>query len=184
MSGMAVGPLVGGAMLEVFWWGSVFLLGVPIMLLLLLSAPLLLPECRDAHAGRLDLTSVVVSLATILPIVYGLKDVAPHGLHALPIVAMLVGVAFGLLFVYRQQRLANPLLDLHLLGNRAQRGARQYVWDDPDRRQHALRRPVFSARAGDCRRCTLACGRCPRSAARWLACSCRRSSRGASDRPT
>jgi DHA2 family multidrug resistance protein-like MFS transporter len=119
MSGMAVGPLVGGAMLEVFWWGSVFLLGVPVMLLLLVAGPLLLPEYKDDKAGRLDLASVALSLATILPVIYGLKESATHGLHAVPILASLVGVAFGGAFVLRQVRLDSPLLDLRLFGNKA-----------------------------------------------------------------
>src|SRR5829696_7619884 len=56
--GIAIGPVVGGALLEWFWWGSVFLLGVPVMALLLALAPVLLPENADAGAGRPDLTSV------------------------------------------------------------------------------------------------------------------------------
>src|SRR6266487_2072372 len=88
MSGAAIGPLVGGVMLENFWWGSVFLLGVPAMLLLLVLGPALLPEYRDTNAGRLDLASVALSLAAILPIVYGLKELAKAGWHSLA-VAML-----------------------------------------------------------------------------------------------
>jgi len=66
-AGAVIGPLVGGVMLSQFWWGSVFLLGVPAMVLLLALGPFLLPEYRDPDAGKLDLTSVALSLAAILP---------------------------------------------------------------------------------------------------------------------
>jgi MFS family permease len=66
-AGAVIGPVVGGAMLSQFWWGSVFLLGVPAMVLLLVVGPVLLPEYRDPNAGKLDLTSVVLSLAAVLP---------------------------------------------------------------------------------------------------------------------
>jgi DHA2 family multidrug resistance protein-like MFS transporter len=118
MSGMALGPVVGGAMLEVLWWGSIFLLGVPIMLVLLVAAPLLLPEYRDPHAGRLDLVSVALSLGTILPIIYGLKQLATHGVALVPLVAILAGAGFGAAFADRQRRLVDPLLDLRLFANR------------------------------------------------------------------
>ena len=114
MSGAAVGPLVGGVMLEHFWWGSAFLLGVPAMLLLLVVGPVLLPEYRNADAGRLDLTSVALSLAAILPVVYGLKELAAHGWDATPVYAVVVGAAFGVVFVRRQRTLDDPLLDLRL----------------------------------------------------------------------
>lgn len=78
VSGMAIGPLIGGFMLEHFWWGSVFLLGVPVMVLLLVAAPILLPEYLDEQAGRIDLISVALSLLTILPAIYGLKEIAKH----------------------------------------------------------------------------------------------------------
>ena len=61
--GGAIGPLLGGVLLEYFWWGSVFLLGVPVMVLLLVLGPMLLPEFRDPEAGRLDLLSAALSLA-------------------------------------------------------------------------------------------------------------------------
>lgn len=119
MSGMTVGPLVGGFMLEHFWWGSVFLLGVPAMLLLLATAPSLLPEYRDASAGRLDLLSVALSLLAILPVIFGLKEIAKNGPSLVPVLAALVGFGFGLGFVVRQGRLADPLLDMRLFSNRA-----------------------------------------------------------------
>jgi MFS transporter, DHA2 family, multidrug resistance protein len=116
--GAIIGPLVGGALLNHFWWGSVFLLGVPVMALLLVVAPVLLPEYRDVTAGRLDLTSVALSLAAILPIVYGLKEIARHGWRPVPIAVLAVGLAAGVVFLRRQARLADPLVDLGLFRRR------------------------------------------------------------------
>jgi MFS transporter, DHA2 family, multidrug resistance protein len=117
--GFALGPVLGGLLLEAFWWGSVFLLGVPVMVLLLVTAPLLLPEYRDPGAGRLDLTSVGMSLAAALPVVYGVKELAAHGPTAISIGALVVGAGFGAGFVRRQRRLPDPLLDLRMFGDRA-----------------------------------------------------------------
>ncbi len=114
MGGMLLGPVVGGVMLEHFWWGSAFLLGVPVMVLLLVVGPVLLPEYKDPKAGRLDLASVVLSLATILPFIWGLKELARSGWSVLPLLAIAGGVAVGVLFVRRQQQLEHPLLDLGL----------------------------------------------------------------------
>ena len=123
IGGMTVGPLVGGALLSTFWWGSAFLLGVPFMALLLAVGPVLLPEYRDTSAGRLDPTSVALSLAAILPVIYGLKEMAREGLGFLPTVAVVAGVVVGVVFVRRQARLASPLLDLRLFANRSFRRA-------------------------------------------------------------
>ncbi|WP_035700183.1 MFS transporter, partial [Glycomyces tenuis] len=119
IGGSAVGPIVGGVMLEHFWWGSVFLLGVPVMALLLVSGPLLLPEYRNETAGRLDLVSAVLALATLLPVIYGIKELAKDGLTAVPLSALAVGLAFGALFARRQRRLDDPLVDLGLFRYRA-----------------------------------------------------------------
>jgi DHA2 family multidrug resistance protein-like MFS transporter len=118
MGGVAVGPVIGGAMLSTFWWGSAFLLGVPVMVLLLVVAPILLPEHRDPNAGRLDLASVALSLTTILPVIYGLKELAKSGWQPVPVAAVVAGVAMGVVFVRRQLRLTNPLLDVRLFANR------------------------------------------------------------------
>ncbi|WP_043636523.1 MFS transporter [Nonomuraea candida] len=117
--GIALGPVVGGAMLEMFWWGSVFLLAVPVMALLLITGPLLLPEYKDEKAGRIDLISVVLSLAAILPAIYGIKEIAKHGVQSAPLIALVVGLAFGIVFTRRQLRLDNPMLDLSLFRSRA-----------------------------------------------------------------
>jgi MFS transporter, DHA2 family, multidrug resistance protein len=114
-AGGAAGPLIGGLLLEWFWWGSVFLVAVPLMALLLVLGPLLLPEFRDPEPGRLDLPSAALSLAAVLAVIYGLKqsaDGSGPGRVAVPV--LVVGVAAGAAFVYRQRRLTDPLLDLRL----------------------------------------------------------------------
>jgi DHA2 family multidrug resistance protein-like MFS transporter len=123
MGGAALGPIVGGAMLTSFWWGSVFLLNVPIMLLLLVTGPVLLPEFRNPDGGRLDLVSVVLSLAAVLPVIYGLKQLARNGWELLPLLALAVGAAFAVVFVRRQRSHRHPLLDLGLFSRPAFSGA-------------------------------------------------------------
>jgi DHA2 family multidrug resistance protein-like MFS transporter len=118
IGGTAIGPIVGGALLESFWWGSVFLLGVPAMVLLLVVGPILLPEYRDPDAGRLDLVSVVLSLLGILPLIYGLKELAKAGWAPGPLLAIGAGLTFCIAFIRRQRTLAHPLLDLKLFNNR------------------------------------------------------------------
>ncbi len=117
--GIALGPVVGGAMLEVFWWGSVFLLAVPVMVLLLIAGPFLLPEYKDENAGRIDVLSVLLSLAAILPAIYGVKEMAKYGVEPGSAIALVVGVAFGVVFARRQTHLDDPMLDLTLFRSRA-----------------------------------------------------------------
>jgi DHA2 family multidrug resistance protein-like MFS transporter len=113
-AGGTIGPILGGVLLEYFWWGSVFLLPLPVMALLLALGPRVLPEFRNPEAGRLDLRSAAMSLAAVLAMIYGLKQIAQDGLSALPVVSILAGLAVGFLFVRRQRRLADPLIDLCL----------------------------------------------------------------------
>ncbi|MFH8618743.1 MFS transporter [Streptomyces sp. NPDC017979] len=120
--GLAIGPVVGGVLLDHWWWGSVFLIGVPVMLPVLLLAKVLLPEYRDPDAGRLDLTSVALFLLAVLPLIYAVKDAA-HGFGATTAAALALGAAFAVAFVRRQNRLAHPLLELRLFRNRAFTGA-------------------------------------------------------------
>jgi DHA2 family multidrug resistance protein-like MFS transporter len=116
--GAAIGPLIGGLMLEYWWWGSVFLLAVPVMVLLLALGPLLLPEYRDEAAGRLDILSAGLSLASVLLVIYGVKQIAEHGLGGTPVVSIVAGLVAGAVFVRRQRLLADPLIDLGLFTNR------------------------------------------------------------------
>jgi DHA2 family multidrug resistance protein-like MFS transporter len=112
--GGAVGPLVGGVVLEMFWWGAVFLIGVPVMVLLLIVGPRLLPEYRDPSAGRPDLISAVLSLVAVLTAIFGLKRIAQDGPSIVAALCIVAGVAIGGAFVRRQLRLRDPLVDLLL----------------------------------------------------------------------
>lgn len=112
--GSAIGPLVGGWLLEHFWWGSVFLPAVPVMVLLLVLGPRLLPEYRDQNAGRIDLPSVLLSLAAVLGLIYAVKAMAEHG-PSLPRLALLMaGLGVGAVFLRRQRQIPYPLLELRL----------------------------------------------------------------------
>jgi MFS transporter, DHA2 family, multidrug resistance protein len=113
-AGSAVGPVLGGLMLEYFWWGSVFLLALPVMAALLVLGPRVLPEYRDPDAGRLDLLSAGMSVAAVLTIIYGLKEIAANGVGWLPVALILAGVAIGVAFVRRQLSLADPMIDVRL----------------------------------------------------------------------
>ena len=112
--GAAVGPLVGGVLLEHFWWGSVFLLNAPVMLVVLIAGLALLPESQNPVGGPVDGLSAVLSALTVVPIVYALKHTAGSGLDVSVVVMAAIGVASGILFVRRQRRLAQPLVDVSL----------------------------------------------------------------------
>jgi DHA2 family multidrug resistance protein-like MFS transporter len=113
-AGAAIGPLIGGVLLEHFWWGSVFLINVPVMLLLLALGPVLLPEFRDPAAGRMDIASAVQSLAAVLGVIYGLKRIAEGDAGWIAGLSIVAGIAVGAMFLRRQARLADPLIDLKL----------------------------------------------------------------------
>lgn len=114
MLGLLLGPTIGGLLLSAFWWGSVFLMGVPVMLALLVTGPSLLPRSRSADPGRLDPLSVVLSLGAILPFAYGLKELARNGWHPVALLSIVVGLVLAAVFVVRQRQLTNPMLDLTL----------------------------------------------------------------------
>ncbi|MDP8904703.1 MAG: MFS transporter [Chloroflexota bacterium] len=113
-AGSAVGPIAGGIMLEYFWWGSVFLLALPVIALLLLVGPRVLPEYRDAQAGRLDVRSAAMSITAVLAFIYGLKTIAQDGVTPSALAAVLAGVAVGAVWVFRQRRLVDPMIDVSL----------------------------------------------------------------------
>jgi DHA2 family multidrug resistance protein-like MFS transporter len=106
-------------LLEFFWWGSVFLIGVPVMGLLLILGPRTLPEYKDPEARRLDLLSAAMSLLAILAVVFGLKEIAQDGIAPVPVVAIVGGVLLGIIFVWRQLHLESPIIDVRLFRIRA-----------------------------------------------------------------
>ncbi|TDW96831.1 MFS transporter [Dinghuibacter silviterrae] len=118
MVGMVIGPLVGGVIIEHFHWGGVFLMGVPVMLLLLVAGPLLLPGYREGTTHTLDPVGVILSLLAILPFVYGCTELARSGWSFWPLLILLAGIVFGVVFVRRERRQADPLLDLRLFADR------------------------------------------------------------------
>ncbi len=113
-AGSAIGPVLGGILLENFWWGSVFLLALPVMGLLLVLGPIVLPEYRDPDAGRLDLASAAMSLVAVLAVIFGLKQIAQDGIGGVAMASIVAGVVVAGLFVRRQLSLADPMIDLHL----------------------------------------------------------------------
>lgn len=122
-AGTAVGPIAGGFLLEHFWWGSVFLINLPVMAVLVLVGARLLPESRNPDPGPWDLAGVLLSLVGVIGVVYAVKEAAAHGFTPAVLGAGAVGVAALYLFVRRQLTLPAPLLDIRLFRNRGFSGA-------------------------------------------------------------
>jgi DHA2 family multidrug resistance protein-like MFS transporter len=116
--GAALGPIFGGWLVEHFWWGAVLLVAVPIMLPLLAFGPAFIPESRDPNPGKVDAPSILLSLLTMVPVVYGIKEYATEGPGPLALGSIAFGLAMGTAFVLRQLRLGSPLLDMSLFRNR------------------------------------------------------------------
>ncbi|MEU7870396.1 MFS transporter [Dactylosporangium sp. NPDC049140] len=117
--GAALGPLVGGVLLEHFWWGSVFVINLPIMLLVLVSVALVVPESRNPNPGRFDLASAALSVAAIVPLVWAVKQAASTGIDAAGLLAVAGSIVAAVVFVRRQRTLRTPLVDVTLFASRA-----------------------------------------------------------------
>src|SRR3954470_14616573 len=117
-AGVALGSVMSGVLVQYFWWGSVFLVNLPAMALLLVLGPILLTESKNPNPGRFDLLSVPLSMAAVLPVVYGLKEIASEGWNVRYIVSITVGLLFAALFVHRQRTAASPMIDPALFRGR------------------------------------------------------------------
>jgi MFS transporter, DHA2 family, multidrug resistance protein len=113
-AGGAIGPLIGGVLLQFFWWGSVFLISLPVMVLLLAVGPKLLPEFRDPKAGKPDIISAALCIATVLAVIYGIKRIAGHSADWMAAVTILSGLLLCFVFLRRQRKLPEPFIDLNL----------------------------------------------------------------------
>lgn len=117
--GALLGPIVGGLLLQRFWWGSVFLINVPAMILLLMLGGIMLPEFRNPRPGTFDLHSAVLCIASVLLVIFGVKKTAEVGFRWSEVLAMFAGLTVGIAFVRRQQSLAEPMVDLTLFRDRS-----------------------------------------------------------------
>ncbi|MFV2177980.1 MFS transporter [Actinomadura sp. LOL_016] len=117
--GSVAGPVVGGVLLDHFWWGSLFLINVPVMLLLLVAAPFLIGESKSPDRTRFDLPGAALSLPAVLGLVLAMKQATSHGVDAVAVTAAVLGATFAAAFVRRQRRAAHPLIDVRLFRARA-----------------------------------------------------------------
>lgn len=118
-AGAAVGPLLAGFLLERFWWGSVFLINVPLMGLAFVLGVWLVPESRDPDPPRWDAVGALLSVAGLLALVYGIQQVAEDGLTATVVATGLGGIALLFVLVLWLRRADQPLIDLELFRDRA-----------------------------------------------------------------
>jgi DHA2 family multidrug resistance protein-like MFS transporter len=123
MSGVMLGPVLSGVLLDHFWWGSVFLINLPFMVLLLALAPFLLPEYRSPRSGRFDLPGSLLSFAAVLPVVYGVSEIAENGVDGVRLGAVAFGLVMTVLFLGHERRAAHPMVELALFRSRGYSGS-------------------------------------------------------------
>jgi len=122
-SGIALGPVVGGALLESFWWGSVFLINLPVIAAVLIGGAWLLPESRNPAPSRFDLLSSALSMLALIPVVLTVKQIAAGSAGLGTVLAIAAGILGGVLFVRRQRRVDSPMIEVDLFRNPAFSGA-------------------------------------------------------------
>jgi DHA2 family multidrug resistance protein-like MFS transporter len=116
--GVTIGPIISGVLLEHFWWGSVFLINIPAMLLLVVTAPFLVPESKGTRSARFDWLSSLFALGTVIPVIAGIKSVASDGWSTHAVLYATFGLLVGVAFVRRQLTAEVPMLDVRALAER------------------------------------------------------------------
>ena len=116
---IALGPITGGFLLEHFWWGSVFLINVPVVIVGVTLVLLLVPESRDPHPGRVDPVGVLLSIAGLVLLVYGIiRGGQDNQWTSLPVLGTILGgLALLAIFVIAERRSSHPSLDVTLFRN-------------------------------------------------------------------
>lgn len=117
-AGFAIGPLIGGMLLRHFEWNIVFLINIPVVLAFLIAAPILLREVRSTTGGRIDLPSLLLSFAGILLFTWSLKTAAADGFTLKQSIVGIIGILSVALFLRRQTKISDPLVDLDLFRDR------------------------------------------------------------------
>ncbi len=116
--GIPLGPIVGGWLLENFWWGSVFLLNVPIAIAALAGGWILVPESRHPAPPRPDLPGLALSVVALTSLVYGIIEAPSSGWMSAAVIGSLgLAVLAGATFVLHEARAREPMLDLRLFRN-------------------------------------------------------------------
>jgi EmrB/QacA subfamily drug resistance transporter len=117
--GIGIGPVVGGALLESFWWGSVFLVNVPVVVGALVLGYFLVPASRDPEATPLDIGGALTSMVAVSALVYGIIEGPVHGWFSGQVLAAFgLTLVFGVLFILIERRHAHPMLNLDYFRNR------------------------------------------------------------------
>ncbi len=116
--GIGIGPLTGGALLENFWWGSVFLINIPIVAIAIVIGLILVPESRDPHPKRLDIPGALLSITAITTLVYFIIEAPSHGwINPFVIAGFLGGAMLVSVFLYWECKTDHPMLNLAYFKN-------------------------------------------------------------------
>ncbi len=116
--GIGIGPLTGGVLLENFWWGSVFLINIPIVAIAIVTGLVLVPESRDPHPKRLDIPGALLSITAITTLVYFIIEAPSHGwINPFVIAGFLGGAMLVAVFLYWERETDEPMLNLAYFKN-------------------------------------------------------------------